>query len=701
MKNALFLAAFLSTALLFAQPRLSPKNIDKVLKSMTLEEKAQLLVGSIDGGGYTGLPMPTGNDEGYQRVPGAAGQTNTIPRLGIPPTVVADGPGGVRISRPATGFPTGICLASTWNMETLYEVGAALGNETREFGVDVILGPGNNLMRNPLNGRNVEYYSEDPILSGKLAAAMIRGIQSEGVGACVKHFAANNQETNRNENDSRVSEKALRELYLKAFEIAIKEGDPWCVMSAYNKLNGEYCESNYWLLTTILRDEWGYKGIVMTDWTAPRDAAAQVSAGNDLLMPGKKEQIDDIISAVQKGRLKMADVDKCVRRMLEYIVKTPRFHSYVNSDAPDLGAHAVIARKASAEGMVLLRNEDSALPLKGGKAALFGVHSYSFITGCYGSGHVNVPHAVNLKEGLENQGFETEPALAAYYEKLMDAQREAFSFSPMAKIPFLKNIGVGAPFHDEFLPSYVYASEASVADFAIVTIGRKTGEGYDRNIEGDFNLTETEKSMISGAAAAFHAAGKKLIVILNIGGPVETASWRDDADAILVSWIPGEEGGNAVADILTGAVNPSGKLPVTFPMSYADVPGAGDFPVGYGTWQDWLGGVPFKGKPESETRNYDYTDYSEDMLIGYRYYKAKGIELAYPFGFGLSYTTFGHSPASIRRVKGKSVVAVTVTNTGSVPGADVVQFYDPDLRAFGKTRILDPGESQTLEMNVY
>ena len=701
MKRTLSLIALFLALTVHAHPQLNRKNIDRVLKAMTLEEKAQLLVGSIDGGGYTGLPMPTGNDEGYQRVPGAAGQTNTVPRLGIPPTVVADGPGGVRISRPATGFPTGISLASTWNTETLYEVGAALGNETLEFGVDLILGPGNNLMRNPLNGRNVEYYSEDPLHSGKLAAAMIRGIQSEGVGACVKHYAANNQETNRNENDSRVSEKALRNLYLKAFEIAIKEGQPWAVMSAYNKLNGEYCESNYWLLTTVLRDEWDYKGIVMTDWTAPRDAAAQVSAGNDLLMPGKKEQIDDIISAVQEGRLKMADVDRCVRRMLDYIVKTPRFRGYAYSDAPDLEAHAEVARKAAAEGMVLLKNEASTLPLKNGKAALFGVHSYDFITGCYGSGHVNVPHSVNLVEGIGNQGFEIETALTAYYEKLMDAQRAAFGFSPMARIPFLKNIGVGAPLHDEFLPSYIYTSEASLADYAIVTIGRKTGEGYDRNIEGDFNLTEAERSMIASASAAFHAAGKKVIVILNIGGPVETASWRDYADAILVSWIPGEEGGNAVADILTGAVNPSGKLPVTFPMSYADVPGAGDFPVGYGTWQDWLGGVPFKGKPAGETRNYDYTDYSEDMLIGYRYYRAKGIEPAYPFGFGLSYTTFGHSPASIRRVKGKSVVAVTVTNTGSVPGADVVQFYDPDLRAFGKTRILDPGESQTLEMNVY
>ena len=473
MKKTLSFIALLLALVVQAQPQLNRRNIDKVLKAMTLEEKAQILVGAIDGGGYTGLPMPTGNDEGYQRVPGAAGQTNTVPRLGIPPTVVADGPGGVRISRPTTGFPTGICLASTWNTETLYEVGAALGNETLEFGVDVILGPGNNLMRNPLNGRNVEYYSEDPILSGKLAAAMIRGIQSEGVGACVKHFATNNQETNRNENDSRVSEKALRELYLKAFEIAIKEGEPWAVMSAYNKLNGEYCESNYWLLTKVLRKEWGYKGIVMTDWTAPRDAADQIAAGNDLLMPGKKEQIDDIVAAMKEGRLAMSDVNRCVRRMLEYIVKTPRYREYGYSNNPDLEGHAALARSSAAEGMVLLRNEDSTLPMKTGKAALFGVHSYEFITGCYGSGHVNVPHSVNLKEGLENQGFEIELALATYYEKLMDAQREAFSFSSMAKIPFLKNIGVNAPFHDEFLPSYVYAYEASVADFAIVTIARR------------------------------------------------------------------------------------------------------------------------------------------------------------------------------------------------------------------------------------
>ncbi len=434
------------TVTALAQPQLSEKNIDKVLKAMTLEEKAQLLVGSIEGMNYTGVPLPpTGDEAGYQRVPGAAGQTNTIPRLGIPPTVVADGPAGLRITPHrsgderdyyCTGFPVEILLASSWDTDVLYEVGRAMGEEIREYGVDVILGPATNIMRNPLCGRNFEYYSEDPVLAGKMTAAMVKGVQSQDVGTSVKHFAANNQETNRSENDSRVSQRALREIYLKPFEIAVKEAQPWTIMSSYNKVNGEYSQSNYDLLTKVLREDWGFKGIVMTDWTAPRESEKQVAAGNDLLMPGRKAQIEQIVVAVNEGRLSTQELDACVRRMLEYIVKTPRFQGYKYSEQPDLKAHAAVSRKAAEEGVVLLKN-DGVLPLKACNVALFGIQSYEFLHDGIGSGHVNTPYVVNMVDALEAQGFACNESLAEAYRLHIQAEKAKWQFHPYSKVPFM------------------------------------------------------------------------------------------------------------------------------------------------------------------------------------------------------------------------------------------------------------------------
>lgn len=724
MKRILLTFALFSSIVAGAQPRLNEKNIDQVVRAMTLREKAELLVGSIDGTNYTGIPMPTGNEAGTQRVPGAAGQTNTIPRLGIPSTVVADGPAGLRVMprRPGdentyycTGFPVEILLASTWNTEVIREVGAAMGNDVREYGVDVILGPATNIMRSPLCGRNFEYFSEDPLLAGKMTAAITAGIQSQGVGTSVKHFAANNQETNRNANDSRVSARALREIYLKPFEITVREAQPWTIMSSYNQLNGEFTQESRTLLTNILRGDWGFEGLVMTDWTGQRNTSAQVRAGNDLMMPGVKGQIEQIVSDVQSGILSEKDVDQCVRRMLEYIVKTPSFKQYPYSNRPDASANARISRIAAEEGIVLLKNDRGALPLSDDikNIAFFGVSSYQFIHDGFGSGHVNTPYVVNMLEGMASHGYGSNEKLRHYYESYIQSENAKFAFSPLSGIPLLETIGIGAHIEDQDLPSYAYATLAGESDLAVITLGRKPGEGFDRNVEGDFCLTAAEQGLLKGVCEAFHGAGKKVVVILNTGGVVETSSWKNLPDAIVLAWMPGQEGGNAVADILSGTVNPSGKLPVTFPCSYADVPGAEDFPFDRGKdYSDGMNGLMTLLRPvpaDPNERNIGYTNYSEGIYVGYRHYTTREVPVSYPFGYGLSYTTFSYEKASVSRKGDCFTARITVTNTGLAAGKEVVQLYVSapqgsldkpvhELKAFAKTRNLKPGESQTLEM---
>ncbi len=717
LTTLLFSAAF--SFAVSAQPQLTEKNISKVISVMTLEEKAELLVGSIEGMNYTGVPMPTGNEEGYQRVPGAGGQTNTVPRLGIPPTVVADGPAGLRISPHrdgedrsyyCTGFPVEILLASTWDTGIVQEVGKAMGKETLEYGVDVILGPATNIMRNPLCGRNFEYYSEDPVLAGKMTAAMVNGVQSQGVGTSVKHFAANNQETNREMNDSRVSQRALREIYLKPFEIAVRQAQPWTIMSAYNKVNGEHAQSDYDLLTRILRDDWGFKGVVMTDWTAPRESEKQIHAGSDLLMPGRREQIDRIVEAVSEGSLSMKDVDTSVERILQYIVKTPRFRDYKYSDQPDLNSHAAVSRKAAEEGVVLLKN-NGVLPLRPCDAALFGIQSYDFLHDGIGSGHVNTPYVVNMLDALKSQGFSCNEPLAEAYRLHIQAEKAKWGFHPMSSWPLMENIGVGAPVHEVEFPDYVYSTTAQQSDLAIVTLGRKPGEGFDRSVEDDFNLSDIELHLLKGVCDAFHAAGKKVVVILNVGGVVETSSWKEWPDAIMLPWMPGQEGGNVVADVLTGKVNPSGRLPVTFPIRYEDVPGADDYPTSFGKGDrfDIVSKLTDLYRSDGNTRNFDYTEYSEGIYVGYRHYMTRGVEVSYPFGFGLSYTSFSYGEPSVKRKGDNYIAAIKVTNTGEVSGREVIQLYvsapaggmdkpERELKAFAKTRELAPGESQYIQM---
>ena len=709
-KFLLALGAIACATSAFAQPKLSKDNIDEVLKAMTLQEKATLLVGGARAAMVNGVTSGVA-----AQVPGAAGNTRPIERLGIPATVLADGPAGLRISPTrqgtndtfyCTGFPVGTLLASSWDVDLVQDVTKAMGNEVLEYGVDVLLAPGMNIHRNPLCGRNFEYFSEDPLLSGKMAAAYVNGIQSNGVGTSIKHYATNNQETNRNEDNSRVSKRALREIYLKNFEIAVKEAKPWTVMSSYNQLNGEYTQQKKDLLTHILREEWGYKGIVMTDWGNKAGTVKSAWSGNDLMEPGNQNEIDRIIEGVQNGTLAIADVDRNVRNMLEYIVKTPRFKGYKYSSKPDLKAHAEVARKAAGEAMVLLRNEENTLPLKGNeKVALYGVTSIDFVAGGTGSGNVNKAYVVNMKEGLENAGFTVDKALAEYYQKNLEFQN--------AQRALAGNTGRGfgsAKLAEIAIPQTAITAEAASNDLAVIVIGRNAGEGADRHMIDDFELTSIERELIQNVSTTYHAAGKKVVVVLNIGGVIETNSWKYLVDAILLPWSPGQEGANAVADVLTGKVNPSGKLPMTFPINFMDHPSSANFPYNYQrAATTGMGG--FNRAPAQPQKDVDYVEYEEGIYVGYRYFSTAGVKVSYPFGFGLSYTTFSYSKPVVKATADGFEATVTVTNNGKVAGKEVVELYVSapaggldkpacELKAFAKTRELRPGESQTVTMKV-
>lgn len=700
-----------------AQPQLRADNIDEVIKAMTLEEKAKLLVG--DANNFFSDNAVVGGEADL--VAGAAGTSPAIPRLGIPATVLTDGPAGVRIDPTrkgtdktyyATAFPIGSCLASTWNTELVNKVGQAIGNETKEYRCDVILGPGMNLHRNPLCGRNFEYYSEDPLLTGKIAAAYIQGVQSQGAGVSAKHFAINSQETDRTAVDERVSQRAARELYLRGFEIAVRESNPWTVMSSYNQINGQYSMGNRDLLTKILREDWGFKGIVMTDWIGIREGLptiTEVQAGNDLMEPGQPAQVNEIIEGVKSGKLDIADVDRNVRRMLEYIVKTPSFKKYPASNNPDFVAHAAITRQSANEGIVLLKNNGT-LPWKNGNiktVALFGENSYDFLSGGTGSGCVHPPYVVDMLEGLKNAGIKSSETLTDIYRKYIEFARVKFQ-AERHPAKWYQNEYFGQQKYPEIgLDPICVNKEVNGADAAIITIGRQAGEGVDRDINTEFNLNAEERALITNVCNAFHAAGKPVIVIINSGSVIETASWSGYPDAILCAWQPGMEGGNSIADLLTGKVNPSGKLTMTWPIAATDHASTKNFPgqIDDYSLQQMIGNkTPIPG--------HAYTNHEEDIYVGYRYFDTFGRDVAYPFGFGLSYTTFAFSKPVVK-AKGKDAVEVSITvkNTGNVSGKEVAQVYvkapkgnlekpAQELKAFAKSRELKPGESEVLTMTI-
>lgn len=701
-----------------AQTRtLTEADIPSVLRSLTTEQKARLVVGTHHS-----------EDAPSHYTPGAAGWTYAIPEKGVPGLNLADGPVGPRINpmpwvvtrvvydenglphdevtgedadgrraQWCTAFPSTTALAATFDPEAAAQQGRVMGDECAAYGVDVLLSPGINIMRNPLNGRNFEYYSEDPVLTGVMAAELVKGVQSKGVGVSLKHFVANTQQTGKKYNDAIMSQRALREIYLPAFERVVRQAKPWTVMTSYNKIAGEYTQTNKELMKSLLRDEWGYDGAVVTDWTVYRPTAGLLNARTALIMPGSEKLVQEVLACVADGTVSEATLDTCAADVLRLAARSLSARGWQPS-MPDLEANAAVSRRLGAEAMVLLKNNDGLLPLrKGAKVALFGTSAYQSIAGGTGSSNVNKAYVVDIDSGLIAAGYKVNPELAELYRaynanraRLTDTHPNCPSWQKISyHRPVISEMNLGGA-------ATFIAAQAASDDAAVVVIGRPSGEVSDRRVPDDFNLSAVEKNMLKQVCDAFHAKGKPVVVVLNVCGTVETSSWKDMPDAIVLAWFPGQECGNAVADVLSGKVNPSGRLPMTWPEHYADMPSANNYP--------YVG--------QTEGRNFDYTFHEEDIWVGYRYFDTTGRRVSYPFGYGLSYTTFGYSDAKVSRKGDKTTVSVTVTNTGDVPGREVVQLYvsapasealpkpAAELRAFAKTRELAPGESQRVSLTV-
>ncbi|MEJ2290717.1 MAG: glycoside hydrolase family 3 C-terminal domain-containing protein [Deinococcales bacterium] len=617
------------------------------LTRMTLREKASLFVGATP---WT---------------------TTALPHLDLRAIRVTDGPHGVRLvedaggpgqdTLPATCFPTAVGLASSWNTELLHEVGAALGEEAASLGADVLLGPGVNMKRTPLCGRNFEYFSEDPFLAGELAVHYIDGLQSRGVGASLKHFALNNQEFQRNAIDVVVDERPLREIYLAAFEAAVTRARPWTVMAAYNRVDGELCYRNARLLKEILVDEWGFDGVVVSDWGAVRDPVAALEAGLHLEMPGPKRlHVDAVVDAVEGGRLDPARLDEAVARILGL---ADRAASARRGEPYDEASHHALAQRAAAEGMVLLQN-GGALPLDADqRIAIIGRSAREPHLQGGGSAHVRPTRVESPWD-----------ALSANVRDLRYAE------------------GWAADLADR--PDLVYEARAAAADADVAVVfaalpGALESEGYDRRT---LALPDAQIRLLREVAAA----GRPTVVVLNTGGAIDVTPWADDVDAIVQAWTMGQAGGGALADLLLGRVNPSGKLAETFPLRLEDTPAYLSYPGENGR-----------------------APYAEGLFIGYRYYDARELPVAFPFGHGLSYTTFAYrdlqvSPSELDDASFDEGATLTVrfdvTNTGEREGQEVAQLYVHDrearlrrpvkeLKGFAKVR-LRPGETHTVTLTL-
>ena len=694
-------------------PQLGKDKIEKVIAAMTPDEKIGMSVGD---GKFLPSAISKTTEQGTGIIIANQNSKMVIPRLSVMSSALTDGPSGVnRDPHPegateysyTTAFPTSTCLASTWNTELVENVGKAYGNEALEYDYDVVLMPALNLHRNPKCGRNFEYYSEDPMLSGKLAGAMVRGVQSTGVGATLKHFLANNQETNRRSYNAVVSQRALREIYLRGFEIAVREGHPKAIMTSYNKMNGYYTAETPELLNDIVRKEWGFNGVFMTDFDGYGSAVAKVRAGNNMLMGGSQDEVKELTAALRDKTLDESTLDKNLVYNMELKLNSPRAKGHIPTQNPDLEAHARIAREAASEGMVLLKNNNKTLPLKGvKKVAVFGKISYYLIEAGTGSGGIRSnKYAISVNEGLKAAGFkvlkELEDSYTAFNANIMEQNLVPDYFNNPV---MLANNGIKdgkapghfkkrlIPFHDEMaMTQEQIKKQVSNSDIAIITLGRSGGEGYDN---GYLPTSDAELNLVRNVCETYHAAGKKVVVVLNIGGVCETASWKNYPDAILVAWQPGQEGGYAIADILKGAVNPSGKLPDSFFMKFEDVPSAKTFP----------------GEPAENPVN---SFYKEGIYVGYRYYETFNVPVSFEFGFGLSYTTFGYTNLKLSSdtFSDKINVTVQVKNTGSFAGKEVAELYlsapnmvmekpAQELKGFAKTQLLKPGESQTLSFEL-
>ena len=619
-------------------------HIQSLISQMTLAEKAALCTGA------------------------SRWTTTPVERLGIPELVMADGPHGLRriadvysriqISEPATCFPTASSLASTWDVQLIHEVGQALAGEAIALDVDVLLGPGVNMKRTPLCGRNFEYFSEDPFLAGSLAAAFINGVQSKGVGTSLKHFAANNQEFERFFIDAQIDERALREIYLAAFETAVTQAHPWTVMCAYNKVNGRYASEHQQLLVEILKAEWGFAGFVVSDWGAVHDRVAALQGGLDLEMPGPVDtRVQAVIAAVENGSLEEGLLDEAVRRILGIVFKaqeTPKGGSF------DLTAHHALARKTAAQGMVLLKN-NGILPLQNPqKIAVIGRSAQEPYFQGGGSSHIN-PTQVDIP--------------FAELQKLAGT----------AELTYAPGYPADASFQQDLIDQAVTTAQAGeVALLYIALPAFKESEGYDRP---DLDLTAQQVALIQ----AVTAVQPHTVVILNNGSAVTMSDWISGTAAVLEAWMMGQAGGGAIADILFGRVNPSGKLAETFPRKLSDTPAHLNFPGENGAVR-----------------------YGEGLFIGYRYYDAREQPVLFPFGHGLSYTSFSYSNMQVSKEtfqdKEGLTVTVDITNNGTLAGQEIVQLYVHDhashlvrppkeLKGFAKVA-LQAGETQTVTITL-
>ena len=664
------------------------QRVADLLKRMTLEEKATMLSGS-----------------GWM-------ESAPIPRLGIPAIKMADGPMGVRswmgssaltssVTNPvkieSTAFPAGVAMAATWNTALVQREGQAIGQEVKALGRDMILGPTVNINRVPLWGRNFEGYGEDPYLAGQLAVAYIRGVQGEGVIPSVKHYDANNQEYERHRIDEKIDERTLHEIYLPAFKAAVQQANVWTVMSCYNLVNGQHCAQNDYLLTDVLKKEFGFKGFVVSDWNSTYSTAPTVNAGMDLEMPGgapakavlarprAQEQgssgtwltADKVLAEIEAGHITEATLDDNVSRILRVIIESGIMdHPHTAGGEVDTPEQQKIAREGSTEGIVLLKNEGSLLPLDPTKIhsiAVIGPNALVARTGGGGSSRVQSKYAISPLEGIQKRagaGIQVTSALGAGMEGEDPAHDTA-----EARAKDLKEA----------------TDIASRADVAIVVVGRywrNESEGFDVKT---MDLPAGQDELIQ----AVEKANPHTVVVLNTGDPVTMTKWLDITPALLDMWYGGEEGGNALAAILFGDANPSGKLPVSLPKKFEDSPAAKNYP-----------GENLK------------VTYAEGIYVGYRYYDTKNVEPQFPFGYGLSYTKFDYSDLKIINFITKSgtvqqkgiTVNAMIKNTGQRAGAEVVQLYVHDghsridrpiheLKGFQRVE-LNPGESKTVKLQL-